>query len=437
MTIGASCPRESAQHCYASRSLGDVGELAARLVERFVGGTTRRRTLHDRRGEEQLLRIATLGLDFMAMAWRELEVPTSHEIDDLRNALMEGAREGIPLDVAHGVIREVFEQVSEVVVRQNDIGTRDSRVVGVQVLFEACSAMTKAISGAYIEALGRAVDVQFVVADRLVRALLNGCYVAGMAREHGVAIADAYHVVAVAVPDDPDTADPAPTRPVIDHRTQQSVHRALAATCVSNALSLLSAHGGTLLIPEASSPTETLISVARRLSRDAGIDVTATWTTAASADLVAAVERVHDLLDLLERTHRGPGIHCADELTLEHQLMQPSLAQTSLAEMLRPLQQVPRLFETLETFIESGCNRIHASRRLYIHPSTLDYRLRRVHEVIGIDPKDLSSNLRLYSALIAWRLDATPPAGRLRRPGVIPGVYLGGATGQFCRADGN
>jgi DNA-binding PucR family transcriptional regulator len=48
-------------------------------------------------------------------------------------------------------------------------------------------------------------------------------------------------------------------------------------------------------------------------------------------------------------------------------------------------------------------NRTSAAAALHIHPRTLDYRLRRVREVTGIDPGS-TVGVRLLSATVARTL---------------------------------
>lgn len=55
-----------------------------------------------------------------------------------------------------------------------------------------------------------------------------------------------------------------------------------------------------------------------------------------------------------------------------------------------------QLFETLETFLDLYGKRKSAAERLNIHPNTLDYRIRKVRELTGMDPDDPDSRLILH-----------------------------------------
>ncbi|MDI6871179.1 MAG: PucR family transcriptional regulator ligand-binding domain-containing protein [Bacillota bacterium] len=59
------------------------------------------------------------------------------------------------------------------------------------------------------------------------------------------------------------------------------------------------------------------------------------------------------------------------------------------------------LCETLERFLELSGNRKESARQLYIHRNTLNYRLRRIEELLGVDLGDPEARLKLLVALRA------------------------------------
>lgn len=63
----------------------------------------------------------------------------------------------------------------------------------------------------------------------------------------------------------------------------------------------------------------------------------------------------------------------------------------------------PDLVATLRTYYAHDMNRASAAAALHIHPRTLDYRLRRVREVTGVDPGS-TTGVRLLSATVARTL---------------------------------
>jgi PucR C-terminal helix-turn-helix domain len=113
--------------------------------------------------------------------------------------------------------------------------------------------------------------------------------------------------------------------------------------------------------------------------------------------LTDALDDVRLLLDIGLRFDR------AGEITLDSHMPElllarsPRLAARLEVRVLGRLQAAggprsPDLLETLEVFLASGLDRREAASRLHVHPNTLNYRLRRVEEVTGLQlssPDDL------------------------------------------------
>ncbi|MFC5823392.1 PucR family transcriptional regulator [Nonomuraea insulae] len=57
-----------------------------------------------------------------------------------------------------------------------------------------------------------------------------------------------------------------------------------------------------------------------------------------------------------------------------------------LRETARRLGDGPDLVPTLDAYYRNDMNRLRTAESLHIHPRTLDYRLRRVRELVGIEP---------------------------------------------------
>lgn len=76
----------------------------------------------------------------------------------------------------------------------------------------------------------------------------------------------------------------------------------------------------------------------------------------------------------------------------------PRVAQMVRQRVLGPLEayaerRTSELVETLDAFVRSGLDRRRAAAEIHVHPNTLDYRLRRIAELTGLDlrrPDDLT-----------------------------------------------
>ena len=89
-------------------------------------------------------------------------------------------------------------------------------------------------------------------------------------------------------------------------------------------------------------------------------------------------------------------------MLLEYQLTRPSDAHAALSELLDPLDRNPDLPHTLEVYLANDLDRRRTAAALHVHPNTLDYRLRRIVELTGLDPAT-SRGLQLLGASLAAR----------------------------------
>jgi DNA-binding PucR family transcriptional regulator len=101
-----------------------------------------------------------------------------------------------------------------------------------------------------------------------------------------------------------------------------------------------------------------------------------------------------------------------DEILVEHVLRSSRQAECVLADTLQPLREYDarrhsELVATLRAYFESGFNGTRAAERLSVHPNTVVYRLRRVHELTGRDPCDPDDLL-----LLVLGLKVVAPRGR-------------------------
>jgi DNA-binding PucR family transcriptional regulator len=100
-----------------------------------------------------------------------------------------------------------------------------------------------------------------------------------------------------------------------------------------------------------------------------------------------------------------PDIYQIDDVPVEASLMRSPDLAAILAARLAPLMgSGAPLIETLRVYLESSQNRRDAAKALFIHPNTLDYRLRRIRELTGLSPTVPHDIQTLGAAIVAWRL---------------------------------
>ncbi|MFF3288294.1 PucR family transcriptional regulator [Streptomyces sp. NPDC003023] len=95
-------------------------------------------------------------------------------------------------------------------------------------------------------------------------------------------------------------------------------------------------------------------------------------------------------------------------------MSRPGPARDRLARLLDPLEAAPELLETLTGYLAHGQSRKRTATALHVHPNTVDYRLRRLTELTGLDVRDPVCVVRLTAALIGRSMAAGPLPDPLR-----------------------
>ncbi|MFD6290055.1 PucR family transcriptional regulator [Streptomyces sp. NPDC060205] len=89
----------------------------------------------------------------------------------------------------------------------------------------------------------------------------------------------------------------------------------------------------------------------------------------------------------------------AADVFVEMGLVQLPQLDDWLRDLTGRLAEGPDLVATLDAYYRADMNRLRASAALHVHPRTLDYRLRRVRALIGVDPGS-TRGIRLLSAAV-------------------------------------
>lgn len=139
-------------------------------------------------------------------------------------------------------------------------------------------------------------------------------------------------------------------------------------------------------------------------------------------DLLHAVDEARTAADIVGQVGQAVGSTRAEELggwRLLHAIeADPSLitAVSPAADELRHAD--PVRLETIETYLDAGCNVVAACERLHIHRTTLYYRLDTMPEVVREALADGWKRSTLHLTLKLLRLwnDRTPASGRASAP---------------------
>ncbi|GAB2738405.1 PucR family transcriptional regulator [Amycolatopsis magusensis] len=106
----------------------------------------------------------------------------------------------------------------------------------------------------------------------------------------------------------------------------------------------------------------------------------------ARAEIPDGYREAVDVLKLAKAAGSEPGVYGRDDFLVEYAVSQHEAVADNLVEIIRPLMASTVLRETLGVLIRADYNRSRAAKDLYIHRSTLDYRLRRIEKITGHNP---------------------------------------------------
>ena len=102
--------------------------------------------------------------------------------------------------------------------------------------------------------------------------------------------------------------------------------------------------------------------------------------------------------EAMRALRHGPGIVALEEIALADYL---TAGADETARRLIPhgVDKLDALAPTLQAYADADLNVARAAERLAVHPNTVHYRLRRVHELTGRDPRRFAELVELTTAL--------------------------------------
>ncbi|MFE6610908.1 PucR family transcriptional regulator [Amycolatopsis sp. NPDC057786] len=118
-----------------------------------------------------------------------------------------------------------------------------------------------------------------------------------------------------------------------------------------------------------------------------------------------------DIVRLLEAGRRPGGTYQMTDVLVEYAVTREQEVAEQLVSMIKPLRQYPVLRETLVALVDADHNRNQAAKLLFVHRSTIDYRLGKIAEITGVDPLTGRGLQQLAIALIAEAF-CEPPSDR-------------------------
>jgi sugar diacid utilization regulator len=121
-------------------------------------------------------------------------------------------------------------------------------------------------------------------------------------------------------------------------------------------------------------------------------------------EVATAYAEAREAVEVADRLNiRGRAVGLED-LLVDHMLRASGHAQRILLDAMQRLvdydkQHGTELVATLRTYVDTGFNLTKSGSLLFVHPNTVVYRLRRIHELSGHDPHDVDDLLVLWLGL--------------------------------------
>lgn len=397
------------------RAAAQVPRMARRMIDAFVVEVPFYAALPRELLDGEVADIAMSNLRIFHRSLREDRVPTPQELAEQAESAARRAQERFPLDallaVCHIGARVGLEMLGELAGPDDTADLVAAAPRAVRYL----QAMIPVVADAYLQEQ-QAIHGEDREARRaLVEALLAGEPAEPLAERVDLDLAACYVVLVlrVAPVKDPAGEQEAAGRGVWARRTVRLIQRELdqrgldrrVLPVPGHVLSALDGIGGTVLLAASPGTVDAefaaLPELVERIAAATGAKVIAGAAAGESLQAVpAAAREAAEVAELAERLGRPSGPYRLDDMLLEHQLSLPGPARERLAGLLAPLAGHPHLLEAVRAYVECGYNRHQAAAHIHVHRNTLNYRLRRVETLTGVDPADPVGSRVLAAALI-------------------------------------
>jgi len=369
----------------ADRLVAEMPAFVRRVLDELLQRVPEYRQLPAEELSGDIARVTEQALRTFAVVLGTGALPSADELRFLRESATQRAEEGVPIDVVltayHVGIQVVWEALVPVA-RPEEV----SDVLALNALaLRYLQLVTPAVSAGYLDERQTMFDDERSARHALLTGLLDG----------SVTASGPYVVLALHVPPHPDELLTEVDAAIAGRRKLRRLRTELERHSREPVLSSLGVDGGLALLPGEDPPLDRIVA---DVTRAAGVPLTVAAVAAPPSGVAGAAKLAREVLAVALRS--GPGLYRLTDVLLEYQLSRPSAALGPLAAIVAPLTD--ELVQTLEVYLRRGSRRPAASE-LHVHPNTVDYRLRRVAELTGLDPTRIEQVTLLTAALAARR----------------------------------
>ncbi len=385
-------------------------DLAERMLERYLSTIPTYRALPDET-LRQVREVNRRNVRGFIRSMRRNKGPSAEELRFIRDSAERRAREGVPLSALLAAYR-MGAQLAWVEAVSLVGDERDGLRAGLDLataVMRWVDEVSGAVAQSYLE------EYERLSSDREAarRDFLEGAISGALTAEEILARAEALGLDPAARPSVALIAV-AQTEGDGALRSLQHRLRSMAADLPEAKRSLAVTRGAELVIVfPAENGEDAMIAALRtyveRASEQIGAAVTA--GVGRARDSLAEVSGSYREASIALTATRGGSnapVAVYGEVLVEELLLRERGVARRLAQVvLDPLAGHPDLYATLVEYIKSGPSLPTVAKRLFLHPNTVAYRLARVKELTGRDPKSPAGISELYLALRAADLVGT------------------------------
>lgn len=389
-----------------------IDALARAMVEAFVEEVPIYRQLPREQLRGEIVDISRRNLRVFFRCLREQRNPTEEELAEPRASAARRAEERVPLEsvlTAYHIGGRIGWRALADEARSDEREQLDDFAERVLAYVQA---VTGTVAAAYMEEQQHIYGDQRDARRTLTEALLAGPRDDGLpwppqpqARRAGVHLADGYLVVSLRMDPTADEDTEGVASAVAGRRKVRRVQAALDRLAGEPVLSLLEPDGGPVLFPAGDDAAPEALAggphLVETLSQASGAAVTAGLAWGRADGVPEAAAEARHVLGLAQRLGRGAGAYRLDDVLLEYAVTYPPDTAERLTRVLQPLEDRPDLIATVQQWYGANFDRRAAAAALNVHPNTLDYRLRRITELTGLDPGTAQGLQMLGAAMTA------------------------------------
>ncbi|MCD0451571.1 helix-turn-helix domain-containing protein [Actinocorallia sp. API 0066] len=318
----------------------------------------------------------------------------------LRASAARRAEEGIPIEA----VVNAYHLGAQACVEMLGPGLAPEELaVAYGFLLDTLRVSVTEVTAGYLEERQALIGERGDARQRLLSALLDGADAHTAASLSGADLPPAYLVLALSLGAHADERRADVDGSVAARRKIRRARAELERRLGEQVLVRLHADRGLVLLPRATAELDAgwATALVEALSGTAGAPVVAGAVQAAPEGVPEAARLAAELRDVALAFDRPPGAYTLDDLLIEYQLTRPGPARDRLAALLAPIADKPELLDTLGLYLRTDLNRRKVAARYRIHPNTVDYRIRRVAVLTGLDPTRHRDRITLTAALAA------------------------------------